>query len=162
MKQDQRYIPSDCFATFPFPITLEVAPELEAAGQAYHDHRAALMVARNEGMTKTYNRFHDANERSEDIERLRELHADMDCAVLKAYGWDDLGAVARPQFLTEETEDNHTYQGRLFWPSEFRDEVLARLLKLNAERHAEEVRLGLVRPGAACIAREDAEEELEA
>jgi hypothetical protein len=35
-----------------------------------------------------------------------------------------------------------TYQGRLFWPSVFRDEVLARLLALNAKRHAEEVRLG--------------------
>jgi hypothetical protein len=46
----------------------------------------------------------------------------------------------------ETNEDDHTYQGRLFWPSDFRDEVLARLLALNAERHAEEVRLGIA-PG---------------
>jgi hypothetical protein len=32
---------------------------------------------------------------------------------------------------------------RLFWRSDFRDEVLSRLLALNAERHAEEVRLGV-------------------
>ena len=67
----------------------------------------------------------------------------MDRAVLEAYGWHDLAARAEPRFLDETSEDDHTYQGRLFWPSDFRDEVLARLLALNAERHAEEVRLGL-------------------
>ena len=104
------------------------------------------MVARNEGMTKTYNRFHDPDERSDDIVRLRELHAEMDRDVLSAYGWQDLAARAEPIFLDETNEDDHTYQGRLFWPSAFRDEVLVRLLALNAERHAEEIRLG-VAPG---------------
>ena len=104
------------------------------------------MVARNEGMTKTYNRFHDPTETADDIQRLRELHAAMDRAVLEAYGWRDLAARAAPTFLDETNEDDHTYQGRLFWPSDFRDEVLARLLALNAERHAEEVRRG-VAPG---------------
>ena len=79
----------------PFPRGFETSPTLEAAGQAYHDHRAALMVARNEGMTKTYNRFHDPDERREDIVRLRELHAEMDRAVLRAYGWDDLADARR-------------------------------------------------------------------
>jgi hypothetical protein len=65
--------------------------------------------------------------------------------VLEAYGWHDLAARAAPIFLDETNEDDHTYQGRLFWPSDFRD-VLARLLALNAERHAEEVRLGIA-PG---------------
>ena len=70
----------------------------------------------------------------------------MDRAVLEAYGWHDLAERARPIFLDETNEDDHTYQGRLFWPSDFRDEVLARLLALNAESHAEEVRLGIA-PG---------------
>jgi hypothetical protein len=39
----------------------------------------------------------------------------------------------------------------LFWPSDLRDEVLAKLLELNAERHAEEVRLGLVTPEGRLI-----------
>lgn len=39
------------------------------------------MIARNEGMTKTYNRFHDSDERGEDVARLRALHTQMDCAV---------------------------------------------------------------------------------
>jgi hypothetical protein len=77
------------------------------------------------------------------IQRLRDLHAAMDRAVLEAYGWHDLSKRAKPVSLDETNEDDHTYQGRLFWPSDFRDEVVARLLALNAERHAEEVRLGI-------------------
>jgi hypothetical protein len=61
MKDDLRYTPSDCFETFPFPLNFSTSSALESAGRAYHDHRAAIMVARNEGMTKTYNRFHDLN-----------------------------------------------------------------------------------------------------
>ena len=110
-----RYAPSDCFRTFPFPV--DTSSNLQAAGQAYHDHRAALMIARNEGMTKTYNRFHDPAESAEDITRLRELHAEMDRAVLYAYGWSDLAASAEPVFLDDTNEDDHTYQGRFFWPS---------------------------------------------
>jgi restriction-modification enzyme MmeI-like protein len=143
MKDDLRYTPSDCFETFPFPSHFEISAGLEAVGRAYHEHRAALMVARNEGMTKTYNRFHDPTETAEDIKRLRELHAAMDRAVLEAYSWDDLAVRAAPLFLDVTNEDDHTYQGRLFWPSDFRDKVLARLLALNAERHADEVRLGI-------------------
>ncbi len=158
MKDDQRYIPSDCFETFPFPEGFETLPALEAAGQAYYDHRATLMVARNEGMTKTYNRFHDRRETAADIVRLRELHAGMDRAVLEAYGWHDLAERAAPIFLDETNEDDQTYQGRLFWLSDFRDEVVARLLALNAERHAEEVRLGIA-PGMKGQPEADYDEE---
>lgn len=142
MKDDLRYAPSDCFETFPFPPNYEIEATLESAGQAYHDHRAALMVAANEGLTKSYNHFHDAEDRSDQIQTLRELHGEMDRAVLRAYGWDDLADELRPVFLTAETEDDHTYQGRYFWPAEARDRVLARLLALNAERHAEEMAAG--------------------
>ena len=100
MKDDSRYNIVDCFETFPFPSGVETS-SIEAAGQSYHDHRAALMVARNEGMTKTYNRFHDRAEPAEDIKRLRELHAAMDRAVLEAYGWHDLVTRAQPIFLDE-------------------------------------------------------------
>ena len=64
MKDDLRYAPSDCFETCPFPTNFETSSDLELAGQAYHDHRAKLMVAREEGMTRTYNRFHDRSETS--------------------------------------------------------------------------------------------------
>lgn len=118
------------------------------------------MIAANEGMTKTYNRFHDPDERSPAIQRLRDLHDEMDRAVLRAYGWDDLAETLRPEFLTPETEDDHTYQGRYFWPAEQRDLVLSRLLALNAERHAEELAAGIapVRKSRAAEADEDQDE----
>lgn len=133
-----RYTPSDCFETFPLPAAFETDPTLEAIGEAYHDHRAQLMVARNQGMTPTYNRFHDRIDQDADIIELRRLHHEMDRAMLRAYGWDDLADTAAPEFLTEDSEDDHKYQNRLFWPASFRDELLARLLKLNEERAAEE------------------------
>ena len=134
------YNPSQVLDPFPFPPSNAT---LRDAGTAYHDHRAALMVAGNEGLTRTYNRFHDTAETEPGITRLRALHHDMDVAVLRAYGWDDLADRAAPEFRTEDTESDHRYQGRLFWPAPFRDEVLARLLDLNARRAAEEKRLGL-------------------
>src|SRR5262245_55539127 len=44
LKDDIRYIPEDCFETFPFPTGFETDPKLEAAGQAYYEYRAALMM----------------------------------------------------------------------------------------------------------------------
>lgn len=129
-----RYTPSDCFETFPLPPGHADASALEVAGQAYHDRRTALMIARGEGMTPTYNRFHRASDRSPDIVDLRALHHAMDRAVLAAYGWDDLAEAAVPVFLDAEQDDDHRYQGRLFWPAPVRDAVLARLLRLNEER----------------------------
>ena len=143
MKDDLAYTLTDCFETFPFLPVYETDPGLEAAGRMYHGHRAALMIAANEGMTKTYNRYHRFDERGPAIQRLRELHDTMDQAVLRAYGWDDLADTLRPVFLTPETEDDHTYQTRYFWPAEGRDQVLARLLALNTQRHAEEVAAGI-------------------
>ena len=137
------YAPTDLFSPFPFPEASPDDAAVHDAAEAYHDHRAALMVARNEGLTKTYNRFHNPADRAPDIQRLRELHHALDLAVLRAYGWDDLADRAVPEFLTEETEPDHRYQGRLFWPAAFRDEVLARLLDLNRARAAEERALGL-------------------
>ncbi len=154
-----RYTPSDCFETFAFPSNWRAHPALEVAGKEYYESRAALMVTGNEGLTKTYNRFHNFSVTAADIQRLRELHAAMDRAVLEAYGWHDLAARATPIFLDETNEGDHTYQSRLFWPSDFRDEVLARLLTLNAERHTEEVRLGIA-PGMKGKTADD-EDELE-
>ena len=120
-------------------------PSLEAAGQAYYEFRAALMVRNDEGMTRTYNRFHDPYENDPEIERLRELHAAMDRAVLDAYGWSDIHTDC--EFLLDYEIDEVTWGRkkkpyRYRWPDPIRDEVLARLLALNAERAAEEARSG--------------------
>ena len=50
------------------------SPTLEAAGREYYDFRATLMVGNDEGMTRTYNRFHDPYEKDADIAELRRLH----------------------------------------------------------------------------------------
>ncbi len=134
-----RYAPSDCFRTFPFPRAYAASPALEAAGAAYHEQRASLMIERNEGLTKTYNRFHARTERAPDIVRLRELHEEMDRAVLAAYGWEDLAERAAPDFQPREDDPEKT---RFDWPQAFKDEVLARLLDLNRDRAAEERALG--------------------
>lgn len=147
MKDDPVYTPSDCFETFPLPLEHANSAALHVVGQTYHDHRAELMVAADEGMTKTYNRFHKESETGPAIQRLRELHDEMDRAVLRAYGWDDLADTLQPEFLTEETEEDHTYQGRYFWPAAQRDQVLSRLLTLNAERYEEELKAGLHEKG---------------
>lgn len=147
MKDDLRYTPSDCFETFPFPEDWRSNPALEAAGKAYYEFRADLMVRNNEGLTKTYNRFHDPDEDSPDILKLRELHAAMDRAVLTAYGWTDVPTAC--EFLLdyendeEESGRRKKKPWRYRWPDDVRDEVLARLLELNAQRAAAESRAGV-------------------
>ena len=147
MEDRLRYTPSDCFETFPFPKDFESDPELEAIGKEYYEFRAALMIRNDEGLTKTYNRFHDPHERSPDILKLRELHAAMDAAVLRAYGPPFSELVVPPcQFLLdyEDDEDEEETVGkrqkkkpwRFRWPDEFRDQVLALLLDLNKQRAA--------------------------
>ena len=145
LKDDLRYTPSDCFETFPFPRDWETHPSLEAIGKAYYEFRAELMVSNNQGMTKTYNRFHDPNEDDPRFLRLRELHADMDRAVLDAYGWTDISTEC--EFLLDYEIDEEEWgrkkkPWRYRWPDPVRDEVLGRLLELNAQRAAEERRSG--------------------
>ena len=158
MGDGQRYAATDTFETFPFPPGWETNTALETAGREYYQYRAALMVRNDEGLTKTYNSFHDPDERSPDIHQLRTLHAAMDRAVLAAYGWPDIPTAC--EFLLDYEEDEDSEDApeapgkkkrakkkpyRYRWPDEVRDEVLARLLALNAQRHAEEVRLGTAR-----------------
>ncbi len=96
-----------------------------------HYNRHQIMLTRQEGLTKTYNRFHNPDESAADIQRLRDLHVEMDRAVAAAYGWSDLDL---------GHGFHETKQGLRFTISEpARREVLARLLRLNHERYAEEV-----------------------
>jgi len=188
------YPPSDCFEPFPFPTALldsaandpvnaTTCQSLEGIGERYHQFRAELMVANNEGLTSTYNRFHDPAETSSGLLELRRLHGVMDQTVLAAYGWSDVSTACGfgldyldseedaqlPDELQERINSGELFfwdaagaldfQGQLQaygaitgrrklpwryrWPDAVRDDVLARLLALNAERYAEEVALGL-------------------
>jgi len=199
-----RYNPSDCFLTFPFPRSLikidETDPShakprqiLASISHRYHQFRSELMVSNNEGLTSTYNRFHDPSETSSGLLELRNLHGEMDQAVLNAYGWSDVPTACGfgldyldteedaqlPEDLQQRIDDGNLFfwdahdaldfQGQLQaygaitgrrklpwryrWPESVRDDVLARLLALNAERYAEEVALGLDSKGGKAAAK---------
>ena len=193
LEERQGYRPTDCFETFPFPDALLDSGALDPAraqrrlaldsiGERYQQFRAELMVSNNEGLTSTYNRFHDPSEISDGILELRRLHNEMDQAVLAAYGWSDVPTACGfgldyldleedaqlPEDLQERIDsgdlffwdagDALDFQGQLQaygaitgrrklpwryrWPDAVRDDVLARLLALNAERYVEEQALG--------------------
>jgi hypothetical protein len=131
------YVKEDCFESFPFLGDFENDARLEVVGEAYHAFRAQLMIGRNQGLTKIYNRFHARGENAPDIVRLRALHAEMDQTVLRAYGWHDLADRSTPEFIEQDADEGKTPKTRLDWPAEFKDEVISRLLALNAERAAE-------------------------
>jgi hypothetical protein len=156
MKDDLRYTPSDCFETFPFPRGWEQNQALEEAGRVYDEFRASLMVKNDEGLTKTYNRFHAPDERSADIEKLRDLHATLDRAVLDAYGWHDLRPACEFLLDYEEEDGKKKKPYRYRWPNETREEVLARLIALNQARHQEERLSGASAGAAPAQARRDA------
>ncbi len=143
LRTDIRYTPTDCFATFPFPPAEYAAPDLSSllaqppfaraaqVGAAYHEHRRQVMLARQLGLTKTYNLFHDPACQDEDIVRLRELHVEMDNAILACYGWENLEL--RHDFYPNERGKTR------FMPSEAaRREIIVRLVELNAEMAREE------------------------
>ena len=141
LKDDLRYAPSDCFESFPFPLGWQTDATLEEAGTAYYDFRSKLMIENKEGMTKTYNRFHDPDESDPAFTQLRSLHDAMDRAVLDSYGWADIPTEC--EFLLdyevdEESSSRKKKPWRYRWPDAVRNELLARLLALNTERAAEE------------------------
>ena len=143
LKDDLQYTPSKCFETFPFPDGWEGCRTLESAGSDYYEFRRAGMVNNDEGITKTYNRFHDVYDTDSRFEELRQLHGAMDRAVLDSYGWTDIPTDC--DFLLDYEIDEAGWGRkkkpyRYRWPDAVRDEVLARLLALNAERAAADAR----------------------
>jgi hypothetical protein len=142
-----RYTPTDCFETFPFPSNWETNPKLEEIGKTYYEYRADLMVRNNQGLTDTYNRFHNPDERHPDIIKLRQLHQECDQAVLNAYGSIDIAIDC--EFILDYEEEEEESEGiskrqnkkpwRYKWPEEIHGEVLARLLELNLKRYQEEI-----------------------
>ncbi|MFO8074054.1 MAG: type IIL restriction-modification enzyme MmeI, partial [Polyangia bacterium] len=150
LKEDLRYAPSDCFETFPFPASTD---GLDDIGEEYHEHRRQLMLAGDEGLTKTYNRFHDPKGTTPGIQQLRDLHVEMDIAVRDAYGWTDLDlehgwietrtVQEKKNKKTGVTRTVEKVEHRFTISERARQEVLRRLLALNHERYAEEVAQGL-------------------
>ena len=155
LKEDPSYSLANTFETLAFPGAMlrkkmgkdlhsedaNMLAVLDQLGKRYHLHRKQLMQTRGEGLTKTYNRFHDPSETSMDIVDLRTLHRQLDTAVTAAYGWAELAAndgIALGHGFHE------TKQGtRYTLAITARHEILDRLLALNHRRHSEEIAAGL-------------------
>lgn len=156
---------------FPQNLIPQKEQQLEAIGEAYHEYRRQLMLGMQLGLTKTYNLFHSnaitaqnindkdkqvaslqkhlekmANTISFDkavqgIVKLRELHVQMDEAVLDAYGWNDIALkhdFVEVDYLPENDRVRFTIH------HDARKEVLKRLLELNHKIHEEEKASGLL------------------
>ncbi|MGH3884621.1 MAG: hypothetical protein ACRDRC_14640, partial [Pseudonocardiaceae bacterium] len=113
----------------------KLTDRLDRVGEELHSFRRSVMLGRPSGLTKLYNRVHDPAGTDQEIQRLREIHTEIDHATAQAYGWHDLDL-------------GHGFhgarQGRRFTIApDIQVEVLDRLLQLNHERYAEEVRQGL-------------------
>ncbi len=136
LESRNRYTPTDCFATFPFPpaedgtctlaglLALPAFARAAQIGAAYHERRREIMQARRIGLTKTSNLVHDPACRDADIVDLRRLHAALDAAILACYGWDDLDP-------GHDFHANARGQTRFGMAPDVQRTVVQRLLDLN-------------------------------
>ena len=136
MKGDLRYTPSDVYETFPKPGLTE---RVSAAGEQLDRVRSGNMLERGLGLTKLYTFVHDpVCQGDTDIDRIREIHVEIDEAVKEAYGWSDLDL---------QHGHHETAQGLRWTVSPAaRVEILDRLLDRNFKDHAEEERKGIWPP----------------
>ena len=155
-----RYSSTDVFETFPLPQlgSPETHNILSRIGNSYYEHRRISMLSLQIGLTKTYNLFHKKDLAVADIEKeskqptalcergyrdilkLRELHVEMDNAVLSAYDWTDIN-LGHDFYEVDYLPENDRI--RFTISPDARREVLKRLLKLNHEIHDQEVKAGL-------------------
>jgi hypothetical protein len=131
MRTDPTYIISDVFETFPRPYRSDGLFEI---GKMLDTERREIMLRRELGLTKLYNLINDpdiADESDADVARMRQIHVDLDHAVMAAYGWEDLPL----------DHGFHTYRQMSRWTVSptARVEILDRLLEENHRRAALEV-----------------------
>ncbi|WP_064058174.1 Eco57I restriction-modification methylase domain-containing protein [Prescottella equi] len=123
-----RYTPTDVFETLVRPATTD---RLRVAGERLNADRRSIMIRRGIGMTDLYNMINKADITTDaDIIRMREIHVEIDEAVMVAYGWDDVPL----------DHGFHTYRQMERWTVSpaARIEILDRLLEENHRRAAAE------------------------
>ena len=149
MGNDSRWQNGPCFETFPFPDpTPAQAARIRDLAEQLDAHRKRQQALHPElTLTGMYNvleklRTGDTLTPKERtiheqglVSVLRELHDALDRAVFEAYGWDDLAAelVGKPG-ATTPLPDKPEAQAAA------EEELLRRLVELNATRAAEEAR----------------------
>ena len=144
MRVDPVYTPSDVFDNFP---RLMPTDRLEQIGHTLDEVRREIMSRRDLGLTKLYNLVNDPDLRGDtDVDRLREIHVELDRAVLEAYGWNDI----------DPSHGFHTYRHMQRWTVNptARTEILDRLLEEN-HRRAQQEKHDKNSPTSAEIPQED-------
>ena len=122
MRNDTRYTPSDVFETLARPRSTQ---RMRDVGEVLDRERGQMMLRRDLGLTALYNLVnnpsvtHDA-----DVNRTREIHVEIDNAVMGSYGWTDIpldhgfhmyrkverftvSPAARVEILDRLLEENH-------------------------------------------------------
>ncbi|MDA5279450.1 DNA methyltransferase [Streptomyces sp. Isolate_45] len=138
-----RYTPSDGFDTFPQP---ELTRRIRAAGEELDTYRRHVQLSRTPqlGMTDLYNEVHNPANLDADIQRLREIHVEIDEAVTESYLAHPLAA----HFGWTPLVLNHGFHEPvhgLRWTvdPDVQIEMNDRLLELNHALYEDEVRRGL-------------------
>lgn len=126
MRVDPTYRPSTVFETFTRPAAYA---NLAGIGKKLDAERREMMTRRDLGLTSLYNLVNDPEVIEDpDVARLREIHVEIDKAVMAAYRWDDVPL----------DHGFYTYRQMERWtvsPSA-RVEILDRLLEENHRRAA--------------------------
>jgi hypothetical protein len=162
MGNDPRYNKSRCFEPFPFPALEEVSlkQRIRDLGERLDAHRKRQQeqhpdltltgiynvlqkIRSGEALNAKDKAIHDLGI----VSVLKQLHDDLDAAVLEAYGWNDLASATPPSDILARGGPDAEALEQI---------ILTRLVALNHERAAEEKR-GLIRwlrpdfqaPGAA-------------
>lgn len=153
-----RYNQSRCFETFPFPVTTEteqsrirdLAEQLDAhrkRQQAQHPeltltgmYNVLEKLKSGEALTLKEKAIHEQGL----VSVLKQLHDELDLAVLEAYGWSDLAPLMQVVNGNAAPGTSGTPATRDDCKRALDDALLERLVALNAERAAEEKK-GVIR-----------------
>jgi hypothetical protein len=163
IKADRRYSPSACFDTFPFPKG--ETSDLARVGEKLDLIRSSLKTDLQIGFRKIYSLVHSSSlcedevantsridhdsidELTARVFRLRDVHQELNHAMLNAYGWheesEDGPAIDLKHDFYEVDYLPENDRVRFTIHPDARREILKRLLLLNHRRHAEEVEAGL-------------------
>ena len=132
---------------------------LDALGEKLDNQRKTIMLKIKIGLTNLYNLYHQENLSAASIAKtakcsdadaewalgefmkMRQVQVECDTAVAAAYGWSDIAlnhGFYDLEFLPENDRRRYTVC------PDARKEIMTRLLKLNNDRHKQELAAGLV------------------
>ena len=145
------YNHSECFDKFPFPIVENEAHErIATLAEQLDTHRKRQQAAHPDltltGMYNVLDKLRSGEPLTAKdrvihehglVSVLRQLHDELDAAVLDAYGWSDLLPLLRVAHGNESSAEGQTRDDA---KRAFGEAILERLVALNAERAAEEAR----------------------